>query len=386
MNLKDKLRLLGQVAEFDVCGYPRVFISHKRSGRFTFIYQAMGEGGSCVRLFKVLKTNECEGNCYYCANRKDRNYPRVSFAPNELAELFMEYYTQGLVEGCFLSSAIHKKPDESQEELIDTLRIIRKKYKYQGYIHTKILPETSKELIEKTAKYSDRISINIEAPGQNWLSQLSPNKNFARLLSKLREISELHTKKALKAGITTQFVVGGTKESDKSIINMAAKLYNEFKLWRVYYSGFIPVEDTPLRSNEPCPPLREFRLYQADSLIRKYKFKPNEIPFDEHGFLPKETDPKLAWAKLHPELFPIEINLAPLEKLIRVPGIGRISAERIIATRKEGKIKTLEALKKMGSVVSKARNFITLNGRQFPEGVNYGKETQQKQLFMWEEI
>jgi len=377
--------VLGKVAEFDVCGYPQVLSTHKRSERFSFIYQAVGKDGKCVRLFKVLKTNQCEGNCYYCANRKDRNSPRVSFTPDELADLFMKYYTDGLVEGCFLSSAIYENPDKSQEGLIDTLRILRKKHKYRGYIHTKILPETSKDLIYESAKYSDRISVNLEAPGQDWLSKLSPDKNFARLISSLREISNLNARNPLKSGITTQLVVGGTQESDRSIINLAAKLYSEFKPWRVYYSGFIPIKDTPMETNYPCEPLREFRLYQADSLIRKYGFSPDELPFDANGALPTDMDPKLAWAKLHPELFPVEVNGAAFQKLIKVPGIGKISAERIISARKEGKIKTLEALKRFGTVVTRARNFIILDGRQFTGG-DSNKEILQKQLFLWEEI
>ncbi|MCK4352330.1 radical SAM protein [candidate division WOR-3 bacterium] len=385
MNSHAKLRLLGKIARFDVCGYPQALVKHKRSERFSFIYRAVGEGGKFVRLFKVLKTNQCEGNCYYCVNRKDRNFSRVSFTPKELAELFMEYYTSGLVEGCFLSSAIYKNPDESQEELIETSHIIRKKYKYKGYIHTKILPMTSKELIYEASKYSDRLSINLESPGQNWLSKLSPNKNFARLISKLREISNLHSRKPLKSGLTTQLVVGSTGESDRAIMNLSTKLYHEFKLWRVYYSGFLPIKDTPLENNFPCSPNRELRLYQADFLIRKYSFTPEELPFDKNGFLPTDIDPKLAWAKLHPELFPLEINYASFSGLMRIPGIGRISAERIIREREKGKIKTLETLKKFGAVTARSRNFITLDGRSFSERKTSSKSLQ-KQLFLWEEI
>lgn len=385
MGLQTKLKELGKTARFDVCGYPQVFLRHKRSERFSFIYQATGEGGRSVRLFKVLKTNQCEKNCYYCANRKDRNFSRLSFTATELADLFMKYYTDGLVEGCFLSSAINGNPDKSQEELIETLYILRKKYRYKGYIHTKILPEASKELIYEASKYSDRLSINLEVPGQNYLTEISPTKNFARLLSKLREILAFHSKKPLKSGVTTQFIVGSSGESDKIIINLASRLYQDFNLNRVYYSGFIPIEGTPLENNAPCLPNREYRLYQADFLLRKYRFTAAELPFDEKGNLPKEVDPKLAWAQLHPEFFPVEVNRASFDELIRVPGIGRISAKRILETRKESKIKTLEALRKFRAVVSKARNYLTFDGRWLPRKESSNK-LQKKQLFLWEEL
>lgn len=385
---KSKLILLGESAKFDVCGYPRILHTIERAHekqKFSFVYSAVGEGGRCVKLFKVLQTNKCERNCYYCANRRNRDYPRISFTPKELANLFMEYYTNGLVDGCFLSSAIHNTPDASQERIIQTLQILRKKYKYKGYIHTKILPGASNELIFETAKYSDRLSINLEAPGQDWLNRLSPHKNYATLISKLRKISEIAYKNKLKDGVTTQLVVGGGGESDRSIINLVFKLYKEFKLWRVYYSGFIPVENTPLQNTPICPPIREYRLYQADSLIRKYGFTPEEVPFSEDGFLSVEDDPKLAWAKLHPEVFPIEVNKASFHDLIRVPGIGTISAQKIISTRKENKIVTLETLTKMGIITRRARSFITVNGH-LPTSTSLPKNTIHKQLFLWDEI
>jgi predicted DNA-binding helix-hairpin-helix protein len=272
----------------------------------------------------------------------------------------MEYYYRGLVDGCFLSSAICKDPTSSQEKVISTLQIIRKKYKYSGYIHTKILPNTSDDLVYEAAKYSDRLSINLEAPGQNWLSKLSPDKNYAKLIAKLRKISKIAQTKKLKAGVTTQLVVGGSGESDFLIVNLASKLYKEFKLWRVYYSGFIPIEDTPLEKVSPCSPKRELRLYQADALIRKYGFKPEEIPY-KNGFLSLEEDPKLVWAKLHPEFFPVEINDASFHKLIRVPGIGKVSAQKIIEARKEGKIKSFSQLERIGIILKRAWNFVTIN-------------------------
>ena len=383
MKTKEKLKALGELAKFDVCGYPQLLQTHKKAQRFSFIYQAMGERGKTMRLFKILQTNQCENNCYYCINRKSQNTKRFSFTPKELATLFMEYYSCGLVQGFFLSSGIYKNPDYSQEEIIQTLRILRKKLHYSGYIHAKILPDTSDELIEEVSKYSDRLSINLEAPEQDCLSRISPDKNFAHLLSKLRHISKVAQK--LKSGATTQFMIGSAKESDRSIINLADKLYRELKLKRVYYSGFIPIPDTPMQNTMPCLPRREYRLYQADFLIRKYKFTKEEIPFDENGFLPTDLDPKSAWADIHPEQFPVEINTASFDMLIRVPGIGKISATRIITARKSSKIRTLQVLKCLAPQSYKARNFITLDGHQPPK-TETKKSILQKQLFLWEEL
>ena len=377
MYLADKLKILGEEAKFDASGYPS-----KHALRFSFIYPAVGEGGKCVRLFKVLQSNICENNCLYCANRRDRNFYRNTFEPDELARLFMEYYLSNQVDGCFLSSGIVGNPDKSQERMLTTLKILRQKYGYKGYIHTKILPGVSGELIDEIAKFSDRLSINLEAPGQDYLYKLSADKNFARLLSKLKRISEINRIKHLKAGITTQLVVGAASESDRSIINLAYRLYKNYGIWRVYYSGFVPLRDTPLENLPFCPPRREVRLYQADMLIRKYKFTPQELPFDEVGNLPKEVDPKLAWAKMHKELFPLEINRASFYELIRVPGIGRISAKRILETRRINKIRELKQLKKLGTVVRRAQNFITLDGKFFPRKEHEYKKYEEEQLFL----
>jgi len=377
MHSTNKLKILGNEAKFDASGY-----LSKRSLRFSFIYPAVGEGGKCVRLFKVLQSNTCENNCLYCANRRDRNFYRNTFEPDELARLFMEYYLSNQADGCFLSSGIVGNPDKSQERMLTTLKILRQKYGYKGYIHTKILPGVSDELTDEVAKFSDRLSINLEAPGQDYLSKLSADKNFAGLLSKLKRISEINRTKRLKAGITTQLVVGAASESDRVIMNLAYRLYQNYGVWRVYYSGFVPLRDTPLESLPFCPPRREARLYQADMLIRKYKFAPQELPFDGIGNLPKEVDPKLAWAKMHKELFPLEINKASFYELIRVPGIGRVSAKRILETRKINKIGELEQLKQLGTVVRRAQNYITLDGKFFPRKEYEYQRHEEEQLFL----
>lgn len=388
LDSASKLKVLGDKARYDVCGYPAILGQPKpRPIRFHFIYPAAGEGGRCVRLFKVLQTNACQGNCLYCANRKDRSFRRISFRPEELARLFMEYYKKGLVEGIFLSSAIQRSPDASQEEILETLRLIRNKYRYEGYVHCKVLPGVSPELIEEASKLSDRLSINLEAPGERFLAGLSPGKDFSgQLLMALSSIARINEATPLKAGFTTQLVVGASKESDRDILDFTHSLYQQFKLWRIYYSGFTPLKDTPLSDHPPCSPWREVRLYQADFLLRKYRFEAKELPFDKKGNLPGSIDPKFAWARAHPEQFPIEVNRAPYWDLIRVPGIGRISAKRIVEARKVSKIKETGSLKKLGAFVSRAQNYITLNGKSYTRKEPTLQREINQQLFLWEEI
>jgi putative DNA modification/repair radical SAM protein len=388
VSLEKKLENLGKLSQFDVTGISRLFSLRPYIKNAPFIYPAVGFKGNCVNLFKVLQTNLCRHNCFYCANRFSRDCLRLSFSPQELAELFLNFYKKGYVEGLFLSSAVYPDPNKAQENMYFTLRIIRKRG-FRGYIHTVILPGVDDNLIRKVAELSDRLSLNLEAPDQKYLLKLTPDKNFKQqLLKGLERIALLNREKPFKAGITTQLVVGAADETDREILSLSAHLYIRLKLNRVYYSGFIPVEDTPLESKPRCPPLREARLYQADFLLRHYGFNLEDLVFDERGNLIQEIDPKLAWANRHPENFPIEINSASKEQLLRIPGIGRISVERIINLRKYKKFSSLDELKKIGVVVNKARNFITLKGKFYPalkkkEPVSIKKE---KQLFLWEEL
>ena len=382
---RSKLEVLGREARYDVCGYPSIFTAIDK--RFNFIYPATGSRGGTARLFKVLQTNACEGNCFYCANRRDRHCPRLSFRPEEMARLFMEHYKRNLVDGIFLSSAIRNGPDTSQEEILKTLRIIRMRYQYQGYIHCKILPGVSPELVKEASKLSDRLSINLEAPGEKYLTNLSPTKDFHKdLISGLAELSRINRSLPLKAGITTQLMVGVSGESDQDILRFASWLYKDYKLWRVYYSGFSPIKDTPLENNLPCSPWREARLYQADFLLRRYRFNPRELPFGKEGDLPEDIDPKLAWAETHPERFPVEINKASFWELMRIPGIGRISAGRIIQARRISRIKDPDQLKKLGIALKRAQRFLTLNSKFFPQKKVTHKKEIEKQMFLWEEI
>ena len=385
-SLHHKANLLGELAGFDVTGFPLAIFPKKHITRSSLIYPAAGEKGECVNLFKVLQSNLCENNCFYCVNRKDRDCPRVEFAPQELASLFLEYYKKRWVKGLFLSSAINVSPDASQEKMLETLKILRQRHNYRGYIHCKILPGVDIGLIEASGRLADRLSINLEAPNQRCLSELAPDKNYHReLLDGLRKIASFHGKHPLKAGVTTQLVVGAADDEDREILSLSHKLYREYNLRRVYYSAFTPEEDTPLENLPPCSPLREFRLYQADFLLRKYNFSAEELIFDNNGNLYVDKDPKLVWALSNMERFPVEINKASFEELLKVPGIGRISAGRILQVRKNTKLKELEQLKRLSVVTKRARRFITLDGK-FYHAKEELKPEIDKQLFLWEEI
>ncbi len=359
-TIEQRKQILGRDARFDSSGC----ISHE--GSSPFIYPSRGEGGQ-RNLFKVLLTNLCENNCLYCINRKNRNNAHYTFSPKELALTFMNYYKSGIVKGLFLSSGIYKSPDITQERIIEAIKLLRERYGYTDYIHTKILPGASPELIEEAAPYSDRISVNLEAPGDNYLKRLSREKRYLMLLSTLRAITKTR-KKEKQSGfsITTQFVVGAAGESDLCLLRLTKKLYGEFGLTRVYYSGFSPQPDTPMDSKPHCPPSRIRRLYQADFLIRRYNFEPQDIV--PTGTLP-DTDPKLNWAQTHPELFPVEINKSPFEELISVPGIGIVTAKRILKARQYGRFTLPGELRKIGIRGKTFLEFITINGRY------YGRKT-----------
>lgn len=383
---KEKLELLGEIASFDVSGLPMVFSSGKSFSGHHFIYQAAGERGNCVNLFKVLQSNFCENNCLYCVNRKDRNCLRVEFEPRDLATLFYNYYRKRWVNGLFLSSAIHHNPNQSQEKMLATIEILRKQFGYKGYIHCKILPGVDEGFINSIGKLVTRLSLNLETASATCMAKLSPEKSYeSELMGGLKKLATFNKKSPLKAGVTTQVIVGGAGESDQEILTLTQKLYSEYHLRRVYYSGFIPVERTPLENKPACPPLREVRLYQADFLLRRYNFKAEELIFDKGGYIDLNDDPKTSWALHNLDKFPIEINTAGFEELIRVPGIGRITAGRIIDLRQETKLNDLEKLRKLAPGVRRAQSFITIDGKFYPAQPKVKPQLNQ-QLFLWEEI
>jgi len=366
MHISDKVEILAESAKFDLCGSflcSQEAIKRKPSIS-GWIYPTVLPDGKTVRLLKILLSNDCIHNCYYCANRANRPFQRVTLTADELVKLFLELYRKNLVDGLFLSSAITKSPKYTMEQMLKSVEILREVYKFKGYIHLKILPESSLDYIETAIRYADRISINLEAPSEKYLKEIAPEKNFNFLLQKLEILKELY-KKGLrtKAGITTQFVVGASQERDKEILNLTFNLYKNYHLSRAYFSAFQPIPFTPLSDLPPTSTWREVRLYEADFLIRKYAFNIEELVFNENGNLPADEDPKTVWAKNHPEFFPIEINSASYDKLIRIPGIGPLFASRIIKARRENKIKDLKDLKKIGIPIEKCKNFILINGK-----------------------
>ncbi|MCX8082283.1 MAG: helix-hairpin-helix domain-containing protein [bacterium] len=356
-----KLKILGETARFDVCGYTGIITEAHHLN--SFIYPAVG-GGKTYRLFKVLLSNYCTANCLYCVNRKDRDCQRYRFETGELADIFYSLWKKKYVDGLFLSSGIDRSPDETQERMNRVAELLREKYGYYGYIHLKVLPGVDEILIKKASGFASRLSLNMEAPGTKFLKELSPDKNFSRLLLKnLKKICLLNKEYPLPAGITSQIIVGAGGETDKDITGFIFHLYRNFNLKRVYYSRFEPVENTPLENKKPCSPVRELRLYQADILVRKYGFSPSEIVFDRTGNLITDKDPKLVWAENHPEFFPVEINTASFEELIRVPGIGITGAQKIILRRRERKIGSPDDIKGIRINKKLASNFLTFNGR-----------------------
>jgi predicted DNA-binding helix-hairpin-helix protein len=358
-----KLTTLIRQSHYESCGYPRLL---ERKDGFNPVYPAAGRQGSVFNLFKVLLSNHCRKNCLYCVNRSGRNCIRFRLSPSELAGVFMEYYRRGWVKGLFLSSAIDSSAEHTQEKMIAVLRLLRLKYAYRGYVHCKILPGVGLKLISEAADYSDRLSINLETPGEQHLKNIAPSKNYReQLFGGLRNLAQTQKVTPLKNGITTQIMVGADNESDREILNLSNDLYRRFGLKRVYYSGFMPVKDTPLEHRPPCSPWREFRLYQADSLLRDYGFKSEELIFDARGNLRTDIDPKLAWALAHPEFFPQELNRAMLAELIKIPGIGKISAMKIIGIRRHSKINHLSQLSKLRINPARVRNFVLLDGRFF---------------------
>ncbi len=308
-------------------------------------------------IFKILLTNCCYYNCGYCFNNVKSNCPRFILKPLQLAKLFMNLYKKNKVEGIFLSSGIYKKEDYSQEKILETVILLRKKLGYKGYIHAKILPNASLYLIKELFHYVDRLSVNLEFPAQKYLRKVSHKKSFSDLFARLKYLSALNRSLSLSKGITTQFVVGALGESDREILSVTERLYRLLKLKRVYYSCFLPFPNIPLSSVSPVDNLRVRRLYEADFLIRDYGFVSSEFLYDEYGNLLRNMDVKTASAFKNSHLFPININKARFDELIRIPTIGKKTAYQIIKLRKEAKINSFQKLVKIG-INKEARRWI----------------------------
>ena len=351
------------------------------------ICHSFTQDGRCISLLKILMTNDCVFDCKYCPNRKSADVERAVVTPREICELTIGFYRRNYIEGLFLSSAVYKNPDYTMELLYQTVLMLRTEYKFNGYIHLKGIPHADKLLTEKAGKLVDRMSYNIELPSEKSLKLLAPQKTKESVFLPMRELSQKKrelsleykkktgkeelrgTGKFLPAGQTTQMIVGASPETDGQILRLSESMYQKFDLKRVYFSSYIPVVQDPLLPNSVTGLLREHRLYQADWLLRFYGFDASEIA-GENENLPMEYDPKCAWALKHLDLFPVEINRASVETLLRVPGIGAKGAYKITSARKFTTL-TFEHLQKMRIVLKRARHFITCNGKFYGvEGEN----------------
>lgn len=365
MDIFDKVEVLGTAAQFDLCGacsHKEASSKHSPIGRW--IYPAAMPNGETIMLLKILMSNSCENDCTYCANRCHRDFDRQSFTPEELANLFITLRTKGLVNGLFLSSAVTKGSNWMMEQMLACVEIIRYRYRFKGYIHLKLLPGCSYSAVEQAVKLADRVSVNLEVPTSKYLEKLTRRKDFDHFMRLMGWVKRLQDEGEARAGQTTQFIVGVAGESDQEILSVTENCYDNLKLKRVYYSAFQPIPHTPLENRPATPLLREQRLYQSDFLLRRYGFKLNELKFDTQGNLPLKDDPKTVWAKNHPEWFPVEVNTASMEELLRIPGIGPISAARIVNHRRASKIRSLRDLKAFGAVIKRSVSYVLLDGHK----------------------
>ncbi len=329
-------------------------------------------GGKKIPLVKTALTSACERNCFYCFFRSGRDFRRETFKPDELASTFLRIYQSGSVQGIFLSSGLAGGGVRTQDRLIDTAEILRNRLMYRGYLHLKIMPGAEKAQIERAMQLADRVSVNLEGPTTDRLSQLAPQKVFMdELLRPLRIIEEIRKNQSGTRGwnghwpsSTTQFVVGAVGESDLELLRAANYLHKVLKLARVYYSGFGPISDTPFEDRPPVNPWRTYRLYQASFLLRDYGFQYEDLPFSGEGQLPLSADPKLAWARQNLSETPVEINKADLQQLLRIPGIGPRGARAILAARRQQHLQALEDLQGLGIVSKRAAPFILLSGKR----------------------
>lgn len=369
MDKREKLKILACAAQYDLCASCGTSTSRVRDEIGHWIFPAALPDGGHVALLKVLQSNSCENDCFYCGNRRSRNATRCDLTPEELAWSFAELVRTGRAQGLFLSSAICYDTARTMEKMIATVELVRQKYQFRGYIHLKLLPGTDEATIERAVSLADRVSVNLEAPNPARLERLSGEKRFDQQLMQPLKRAGVMCEAGIgaRAGLTTQFVVGAAGESDAEILATVARLYRELGLRRAYYSAFQPVPLTPLQDLAPTPPLREHRLYQSDFLLRQYGFDLADIPLDDAGNLASEHDPKLGWALHHPERFPIEVNKASREELLRVPGIGPESARRILLLRTTNRPTSLEHLATLGVAEKRAAPYITINGRRPPQ-------------------
>ena len=413
--IMEKLKILADSAKYDVsCSSSGVGRSNSGaigSATAAGLCHSWSADGRCISLLKVLFTNKCEYNCAYCVNRRDNDFPRASFEPEELAKLTIEFYRRNYIEGLFLSSAVEISPDYTAERILKAISILRYEYQFSGYIHAKIIPGVSPELLHEIGLVADRLSVNIEMPNAESLRTFAPQKKPKQIFTPMKQITntliergslvgpgtmfkgqrmnvpenfvglkavgdsgnlpQVYRKKRdgsafAPAGQTTQMIIGAGKETDASILTTSENLYRTFKMKRVYYSAYIPVVTSGLLPDAAsAPPLeREHRIYQADWLLRFYGFTASDLFSSGEQNLDPAMDPKVSWAIRNLDRFPIEINRASYEDLLKIPGIGATSAKRIVRARKVSQV-GFDELKKMGVVMKRAKYFLTCRGRYY---------------------
>ena len=379
-SIEEKLRILSDAAKYDVsCSSSESSRKNTNNGlgnaAINGICHSWSADGRCISLLKILMTNYCIYDCKYCINRKDNDIERAILSPDEIVKLTINFYRRNYIEGLFLSSGIIKSADYTMELMIAVAKKLRLEEKFNGYIHMKVIPGASRQLINEIGLYVDRVSVNIEFAENTALKLLAPDKKATDIstsmgLIRKNMIENAEDKKIFKstpsfipAGQTTQMIIGASGESDYAILARSENLYKNFDLKRVYYSGYVPVNKSGIlvSTEQAVPMIREHRLYQADWLLRFYDFKADEILDEKDPFVDPLLDPKTNWAIKNSHFFPIEINRASYKDLLRVPGIGVTSAKRIVMTRKYSTIR-YEHLKKLGIVIKRAKYFIVVNG------------------------
>ena len=367
MDTQAKLDLLGGAAQADLaCGTCGEGQKRVRDDIGRWIYPAVRPDGKQIKMLKILQTNACEKDCFYCATRRGRDVPRATFKPDELAETFDQIHRARLAEAIFISSGVVGGGTRTMEKMLATAELLRGKFAFRGYLHLKLMPGAQDAAIERALQLADRVSVNLEAPSSEFLSKLSPMKRYTEeLLAPLQTARNLIAKnpKLARKTLTTQFVVGAADERDRDILTRTTLLYRDLQMARIYYSAFQPIANTPLENHAPTSLVRENRLYQTDFLFRQYGFVFDDLVFDASGNLPTQADPKTMWATAHPEFFPIELNRASKEQLLRIPGIGPTSVSRILAMRRASPFSAIEQLARVGADATRAAPFVLLNGR-----------------------
>lgn len=384
MEVLDKLTILADAAKYDAACTSSGLDRASRPGGLGATMacgccHSFSADGRCITLLKVLQSNACSYDCTYCVNRRSNDTRRATFTPRELAELTIQFYRRNYIEGLFLSSAVVQSPDHTCELMLETLRILRQEYHFFGYIHAKAIPGASRELLAQLAMLADRMSVNIELPSRQSLALLAPDKHKEDILKpmaflrdgiaqgKQELIRYRHAPRFAPAGQSTQLIVGATPETDLQILRLSTAMYQKYALKRVFYSAYLPVvehKNLPALTTRP-PLLREHRLYQADWLLRYYHFHAEELLDEQEPNFNPYLDPKCGWAIRHPEQFPVEVNRAEYETLLRVPGIGVKSARRIVTARRSGRL-DFAGLKKLGVVLKRAKYFTLCGGKAFP--------------------